>query len=168
MSARQHRFDGDAVANVHAPALRGTIADFGDSAEWFVTWHNRHRRAEHPVVLFVVGTADAARFDTQECGVLVDIRYRNVRGSSVLVAVNTIANALFGNVLIAAPREFGERRLLFGEFGAQLRNCIRGERVDVHEVGLPASSSLSLLRHECRRRPGRVEQRNRRHKGFAL
>ena len=113
-------FDGDAVANVHAPALRGTIADFGDSAEWFVTWHDRHRRAALPVVLFVVGTADAARFDSQECGVLVDIRYRNVARFERLGRRPHHRECALRQRAHRGTSRIGERPSFVGEFGAQL------------------------------------------------
>src|SRR5262249_40382291 len=66
VAARDHSLDRDAVADVHAPALGGTIPDRLDDAERLVSRYQRIRHRNGAGVLLGVAAADAAGLDAEE------------------------------------------------------------------------------------------------------
>src|SRR6185437_4537382 len=75
-AAGDENLEGHAVARLHAPALRGTLADLLDHPEWFVARDQRiHLRpAEVAAVGLHVAATDPARLKAQEPVVGADLR----------------------------------------------------------------------------------------------
>src|SRR5439155_1271673 len=73
VAAADDRLDGDAIADVHAPALRRPVADALDHAERLVPGHDGQADGQDARVLLRVAPADTARLDTQQRAVVVDV-----------------------------------------------------------------------------------------------
>jgi hypothetical protein len=71
--AGEHRLHGYAIADVDAPSLGRPVADRLDDADRFVPRDDRHFNRQDTVELFVIATANAARFDPQQPRVRVDL-----------------------------------------------------------------------------------------------
>ncbi len=78
--AGDHGLHRDAVACIHTPTARGTVADGGNTPQRFMAGNSRHGGAEHAFELFVVTATDTARLDLQNCAVVIDIGNIDVHG----------------------------------------------------------------------------------------
>ena len=75
VSARDERLDRDAIADVHAPALRRAVADRLDHAERLVSRDQRILHRDGAGVLLGVASADAARLDAEQRRVVGQLGY---------------------------------------------------------------------------------------------
>ena len=76
--AGDHGFYRYPIACLEIPATCRSVTNRSDTAERFMAGHHRHRRTQHTLVLFVVGTADTTGFDSENCAVIVNLRQGNV------------------------------------------------------------------------------------------
>ncbi len=72
MMAGDHGFDRDAISNVYAPALCGTVADLSDRTQGFMAWNHWHWRPQYAFELFVIAATDAAGLDAEKSIIVTD------------------------------------------------------------------------------------------------
>ena len=66
LAARLEHLQGHAVTALHAPALRGTVAELLHDPDGLVAWDEGPAGVELAGVLLVVGAAQPARLDAEE------------------------------------------------------------------------------------------------------